>query len=108
MAQRTRPPQPRTKPALRPTRLRTNRRERGMEMNHDTEDTIYPCRTVDPETFFPEGTGKGMLRYLQDEAKKLCAACPVREACLQAALDNDERFGVWGGMTEDERAELRK
>lgn len=66
------------------------------------------CATVDPDLFFPEGAGKGTLRLLEAEAKAICGSCPVREKCLTWALDTDERYGVWGGMTEDERAELRK
>lgn len=36
-------------------------------------------------------------------AKAVCAACPVRTACLQHAVTRDERFGVWGGLSSDER-----
>lgn len=36
-------------------------------------------------------------------AKQVCAGCPVRDACLQQALDNDERYGIWGGLTPQER-----
>jgi WhiB family transcriptional regulator, redox-sensing transcriptional regulator len=42
------------------------------------------------------------------EAKQLCGACEGREACLSYALDNDERFGVWGGLSEKERQRLRR
>lgn len=42
------------------------------------------------------------------EAKLLCGACEGREACLSYALDNDERFGVWGGLSEKERQRLRR
>ena len=41
------------------------------------------------------------------EAKQVCAGCPVRESCLQFAIDNPEHFGVWGGLTGRERAKLR-
>jgi len=37
------------------------------------------------------------------EAKQICAQCPVRRQCLQYALDNEERFGVWGGSDETSR-----
>lgn len=42
------------------------------------------------------------------EAKKLCASCPVVEQCLDWALENNERFGIWGGLTERERRRMRR
>ncbi len=60
------------------------------------------CAQTDPEAFFPE---KGESAR---EAKAVCSACPVREACLEWALANDERFGVFGGMSERERRALKK
>ena len=59
------------------------------------------CAQTDPEAFFPE---KGRLHR---DAKGY-AVCPVREECLQYAMDNDERFGIWGGLSERERRRLRK
>ena len=60
------------------------------------------CAQTDPEAFFPE---KG--RSTRD-AKKICASCEVRTRCLEYALQNDERFGIWGGLSERERRKLRK
>ncbi len=62
------------------------------------------CRTVSPELFFhPEGE-RGPARRRRDErAKALCLQCPVLEECRQHALAAHEPYGVWGGMTEDER-----
>lgn len=60
------------------------------------------CATVDPEAWFPE------VGLSNKAAKQICLSCPVREQCLQAALDRDERFGVWGGLSEMERRKLRK
>lgn len=59
------------------------------------------CAQTDPEAFFPDRGGSSR------EAKKVCQSCTVREQCLQYALDNNERFGVWGGLTERERRRLR-
>ncbi|MFJ9643319.1 WhiB family transcriptional regulator [Streptomyces sp. NPDC004244] len=59
------------------------------------------CAQTGPEFFFPEPGSS--LR----EAKRLCAACEGRAACLEYALANDERFGVWGGLSEAERHALR-
>lgn len=40
-------------------------------------------------------------------AKRICAGCPVREACLRWAMEQDEPDGVWGGLTPGERRALR-
>jgi hypothetical protein len=45
---------------------------------------------------------------LTRDAKRLCASCDVREQCLDYALDNDERFGIWGGHSERERRKIKK
>jgi WhiB family redox-sensing transcriptional regulator len=60
------------------------------------------CAQTDPEAFFPEKGGSTR------EAKKICVSCEVRAQCLEYALLNDERFGIWGGMSERERRKLRK
>jgi len=59
------------------------------------------CAQTDPEVFFPEKGGS--VR----EAKAVCAGCPVRAQCLEHALAHDERFGVWGGLSERERRRLK-
>ena len=41
-------------------------------------------------------------------AKSICAACPVRQRCLEYAIAADERYGIWGGLTKDERRMLRR
>jgi len=60
------------------------------------------CAQTDPEAFFPEKGGSTR------EAKKVCAACEVRAECLEYALANDERFGIWGGLSERERRKLKR
>ncbi|MGL5816357.1 MAG: WhiB family transcriptional regulator [Phycicoccus sp.] len=60
------------------------------------------CAQTDPEAFFPEKGGSTR------EAKKVCVGCEVRSECLEYALANDERFGIWGGMSERERRKLKK
>lgn len=59
------------------------------------------CAETDPEAFYPEKGGS--VR----EAKKVCRACDVTAECLAYALKNDERFGIFGGMSERERRKLR-
>ena len=41
-------------------------------------------------------------------AKEICRSCPVRTDCLDHALSSDERYGIWGGMTENERKHLHR
>jgi WhiB family redox-sensing transcriptional regulator len=60
------------------------------------------CAQTDPEAFFPEKGGSTR------DAKKICVSCEVRTQCLEYALQNDERFGIWGGLSERERRKLRK
>ena len=60
------------------------------------------CAQTDPEAFFPEKGGSTR------DAKKICGSCEVRTQCLEYALSNDERFGIWGGLSERERRKLRK
>ena len=57
------------------------------------------CAQTDPEVFFPD---KGESTT---PAKRVCAGCEVRTECLQDALDHGERFGVWGGLCEEERGQ---
>lgn len=65
------------------------------------------CREVDPEIFFlPYNARMGEKRKLIAEAKKVCATCPVIEQCLNHALTVGEEFGVWGGMSEEERRRI--
>lgn len=60
------------------------------------------CAQTDPEAFFPEKGGSTR------EAKKVCTQCDVRSECLEYALANDERFGIWGGLSERERRKLKR
>jgi WhiB family redox-sensing transcriptional regulator len=62
--------------------------------------TEASCRGVDSELFFPATEDDAM------PAKAICEQCPVRLACLAFALERNEKFGVWGGLTEKERARL--
>ena len=60
------------------------------------------CAQTDPEAFFPEKGGSTR------EAKRVCLSCEVRVECLEYALENDERFGIWGGLSERERRRVKK
>jgi len=60
------------------------------------------CLGVDPDLFFPE---RGASTR---EAKEVCRGCVVRAQCLEYALENSEKFGIWGGMSERERRRIRR
>lgn len=60
------------------------------------------CSQTDPEAFFPEKGGSTR------EAKRICTGCEVRDECLEYALAHDERFGIWGGLSERERRRLKR
>ena len=60
------------------------------------------CAETDPEAFFPEKGGSTR------EAKRICSGCEVRAQCLEYALAHDERFGIWGGLSERERRRLKR
>jgi WhiB family redox-sensing transcriptional regulator len=60
------------------------------------------CAQTDPEAFYPEQGGSTRA------AKKICLGCEVRAECLEYALVHDERFGVWGGLSDPERQHLKQ
>jgi WhiB family transcriptional regulator, redox-sensing transcriptional regulator len=65
------------------------------------------CRQADPELFFPiSSIGRGAVEAQQ--AKAVCARCPVRPRCLDFALATGQEFGIWGGYDERELRLLRR
>ena len=60
------------------------------------------CSSTDPELFFPEKGGPTR------SAKRVCLSCPVKNECLEYALDHNERFGIWGAHSERERRAINK
>jgi WhiB family redox-sensing transcriptional regulator len=65
------------------------------------------CKDEDPDVFFPIGTTGIAVEQVED-AKRICARCPVQESCLEFALASNQDAGVWGGLTEDERRTLKR
>ena len=59
------------------------------------------CAQTDPDLFFPD------VGERNPAAKAVCGRCAVREPCLAFALDNREVYGIWGGLSADERKKLR-
>lgn len=65
------------------------------------------CRGMDSAGFFhPPGERRGARARRIEAAKTICQACPARAACLDHALRTREPYGIWGGHSEAERAEL--
>lgn len=60
------------------------------------------CRGADADLFFPE---RGASTR---KAKAICAACEVKGDCLEFAIVQGEKFGIWGGMSERERRKVRR
>ncbi|WP_202915795.1 WhiB family transcriptional regulator [Mycolicibacterium sp. CBMA 234] len=72
------------------------------ELTEDQWQERALCAQTDPEAFFPEKGGSTR------EAKRICQGCEVRDACLDYALAHDERFGIWGGLSERERRRIKR
>lgn len=64
--------------------------------------TFAACKGEEGMTFFPQNKRE------EASALAICGICPVREDCLDHALETNERFGVWGGTTEKERRKLAR
>lgn len=60
------------------------------------------CYGIDPDVFFPPSEEEA------GPALAYCAVCTIREMCLAWALKNGERYGVWGGLTEQQRRRLTR
>lgn len=76
----------------------------NQETDHPTNSwqDLANCLGVDPDLFFPERGAS------TKEAKEVCRGCVVREDCLEYALANGEKFGIWGGLSERERRRIRR
>jgi WhiB family redox-sensing transcriptional regulator len=57
--------------------------------------------------FFPVGASGPALDQIS-QAKAVCAGCPVADQCLQFAVTTNQEYGVWGGLDEDERRDVRR
>lgn len=77
----------------------------GVDERDDNElswQRLANCLGLDPDVFFPE---RGASTR---EAKEVCRSCVVRAECLDFAVANGERFGIWGGLSERERRKVRR
>lgn len=65
------------------------------------------CRDIDDTLFFhPEGERGAARRRRIEQAKAVCAACPVLAQCREQSLASREPYGIWGGLSEEERANI--
>lgn len=71
---------------------------------------LAACQDMDIAIFYPEnasGPGKKTYTLYPPEARDACRSCPVRKACLDFAVNNSEKYGMWGGKTPTERRRMR-
>lgn len=65
------------------------------------------CRSVEPTWFFHPQNERGLARLRRDrQAKAVCSSCQVRLECADYAIRAREPYGVWGGLTEDDRERI--
>jgi WhiB family redox-sensing transcriptional regulator len=65
------------------------------------------CRDTDPDLFFPIGTtGQALVQI--ERAKEVCGVCPVKTDCLDYALETNQDSGIWGGLDEEQRRNIRR
>ena len=69
-------------------------------VSRDTWRQAAACRGYAADAFYPE-TAEQIAA-----AKRVCAGCKVQQRCLETALRDHETHGIWGGLTERERARL--
>jgi WhiB family redox-sensing transcriptional regulator len=69
--------------------------------------SVALCRDTDPSLFFPVGTTGAALDQIA-AAQSVCLKCAARPECLEFALDSNQDSGVWGGLSEEERRQIRR
>jgi WhiB family transcriptional regulator, redox-sensing transcriptional regulator len=67
------------------------------------------CREYDNVLFFgEEGESELEKQAREARAKSVCQRCPVSEPCLEFAMETNQKYGIWGGLTDKERASLKR
>ncbi len=68
------------------------------------------CRQYDNNLFFGAEEGESELerQTRESHAKSICHTCPVRNPCLEFAMDTNQKYGIWGGYTDKERGSLKR
>ena len=76
--------------------------------NLDWQD-VASCNDYDNILFFgEEGESEIDKQAREAHAKSICQRCPVREPCLEFAMETNQKYGIWGGLTDKERASLKR
>jgi WhiB family redox-sensing transcriptional regulator len=70
--------------------------------------TRAACRALPSDLFFPAGELEEEAVEQAEEAKAVCAGCPVRTACLEFAIATNQPYGIWGGTNASERRSIRR
>jgi WhiB family transcriptional regulator, redox-sensing transcriptional regulator len=71
-----------------------------------TDWTLAACVGRDLSLFFPNTPGNSLEPAAA--AAVICRACPIQAACLEHALETDERYGIWGGFTWEQRQRIKQ
>ncbi len=79
-----------------------------MQHHQDAWRARAACRSLPAELFFPAGELEDQAVVQSEEAKAVCAECPVRLACLEFAIATNQPYGVWGGANASERRSIRR
>ena len=79
-----------------------------VQHQQDSWRTRAACRSLPADLFFPSGELEDQAVVQAEEAKAVCARCPVRVACLEFAIATNQPYGVWGGLNASERRSLRR
>ncbi len=70
---------------------------------------LASCRDYDNVLFFgEEGESELEKQAREMRAKAVCQQCPVQEPCLEFAMETNQKYGIWGGLTDKERASLKR
>lgn len=82
-------------------------RSEALSAADDDWRDLAACRDTDPDLFFPVGS-TGLALDQIAAAKAVCMQCPARGDCLDYALESNQDSGVWGGLSEEERRQIRR
>ena len=86
--------------------MRNYRQAQAKLINAMNEEEVVACQEL-PDVFFPEDFPDAQMRRRAEQvAKNLCNECPIKFQCLQAALENQEAYGIWGGLSPKERGNV--